>query len=187
MEERKQLQAVNKTIAQLTRHGVSVPEDLRNLKLRLSAKDAPSAANREVEGQIMEIEALIEQLRKLVQAARWLRNRLKGPHQISGTKRHYGVTLLELIQSGHLSTEDRLQLQWLKNGPKFEGKIRPDGYVMAKTPNGWRQYDSLSTAADDIAKRSLNGWEHWRRINSDSSRTPLKEIRSQYMSERANQ
>jgi hypothetical protein len=59
-DERKQLQAVNKTIVQLTRLGVSVPEDLRNLKLRLSAKDGSDTANRDVEEQIEKVEGLIE-------------------------------------------------------------------------------------------------------------------------------
>jgi DNA-binding ferritin-like protein len=181
-DERKQLQAVNKTIVQLTRLGVSVPEDLRNLKLRLSTKDASDTANRDVEEGIEKVEALIEQLRKLLQAARSLRDRLKATGQTAGTKKHYGVTLLELLQSGHLSTEDRLELQWLKDGPTYEGKVQPDGSVMAKTLTGWKHYASLSAAADDIAERSLNGWEHWRRINSDGSRTSLKEIRSRFMS-----
>lgn len=37
-DERKQLLAVNKAVEQLTRLGVSVPDDLRKLKLRLSSK-----------------------------------------------------------------------------------------------------------------------------------------------------
>lgn len=186
-EERKQLQAINKTILQLTRLNVTVPEDLRNLKLRLSAKDASIKSNNEVEEQVIEIGALIDQLRKLLQAARSLRDGLKATGQVPGTKKHYGVALLDLLRNGDLSSEDKLELQWLQNGPVFEGEVRPDGSVMAKLPNGWKQYRSLSTAATEIAERSLNGWEHWRRINSDGSRTPLKEIRKRYMNEGANQ
>ena len=184
-DERKQLQAVNKTIVQLTRHGVSVPEDLRNLKLRLSAKDGSETANRDADGRIEKVEALIEQLRKLLQAAQSLRNRLKATGQTGGTKKRYGVTLLELIQKGHISPEDRLELQWLKDGPTYEGKVQPDGSVMAKTTSGWQQYDSLSAAAVDIAGRSLNGWRHWQRINNDGTRTRLFEIRNRFMSEGA--
>lgn len=135
-DERKQLQAVNRTMEQLTKLGVSVPEDLRNLKLRLSTKDALGKTNREVEERIEKVEALIEQLRKLLQRARSLRDRLKATGQTAGTKKHYGVTLLELLQSGHLSSEDRLELQWLKDGLTYEGKVPPDGSVMAKTTSG---------------------------------------------------
>jgi hypothetical protein len=171
---------------QLTRQGVSVPEDIRTLKLRLSTKDVSGVEKHEVEERIREVEVFIEQLRKLSQAARSLRNKLKNTGRTGGTKKHYGVTLLELIQSGHLTTQDKLELQWLKDGPTYEGKVLPDGTVMAKTARGWKKYDSLSAAADQIAGRSLNGWEHWLRINSDGSRTSLKEIRSHYLGEGTN-
>ena len=186
-EERKQLQAVNKTIMQLTRLNVSVPEDLRNLKLRLSTKDVSGAVNREVEEKIAEIEALIDQLRKITQAARSLRNRLKSTGQAGGTKKHYDVTLLDLLQSGHLSTEDRFELQWLKDGQAYEGKVKSDGSIMAQTTSGWKQYDTLSAAAVDIAGRALNGWRRWHRRNNDGSRTSLIEIRSRYIRKGTNQ
>lgn len=185
-DERKQLQAVNRTMERLTKLGVSVPEDLRNLKLRLSTKDA-LGTNREVEERIEKVEALIEQLRELSQAAKSVRNRLKPTGQHGGTRKRLGVTLLTLLQKGYLSTEDKLELQWLKDGPTYEGKVQSDGSVMAKTTSGWQQYDSLSAAASDIGGRWLNGWERWRRINSDGSHTPLMEIRSRYVSESTSQ
>jgi len=186
-EERKQLQAVNKTIRQLNRLSVSVPEDLRNLKLRLSTKDVSDSLKHEVEERIVKVEALIEQLRKISNAARALRSRLKGTAQTGGPKKRYDVTVLELIQGGHLNIDDRLELQWLKDGQTYEGKVRPDGTVMAKIGGGWEQFKSLSAAAGQIAGRSLNGWKHWRRINKDGSRTSLKEIRNRFLNERAKQ
>lgn len=182
-DERKQLEAINKAIVQLARDGVPVPKDLRKLKLQLSAKDASGAASDEVEAQILELEAVIEQLRKLLQAARSFRDRLKSTGQTGGTKTHFGVTLLELVQSGHLSTADRLELQWVNDGPRYEGKVQTDGSLMAKTPSGWKHYRSPSMAAGDIAQCSLNGWKHWRRVNTDGSRASLEEIRSRYMRE----
>jgi hypothetical protein len=182
-EERKQLLAVNKAIEQLTRLGVSVPEDLRKLKLRLSTKGGSGTENREIEERTAKVEVLIEQLRKVLRAARSLRDRLKATGQTPGTKRHYGVTVLELLQSEDLSTEDALELQWMKDGPIFEGKIQQDGSVTVRTPSGWKRYDALSTAASQIADRSLNGWDHWRRVNRDGTRTALKEIRARYLKE----
>jgi hypothetical protein len=184
-DERKQLQAVNRTMEQLSRLGVSVPEDLRNLKLRLSTKDASGAENREVEERIIKLEAFIEQLQQLSQAALALRNRLKPTGHTGGTRRSYGVTLLDLLQSKHLSTEDTLELQWRKDGPTYEGKSQPDGSLMVKTPSGWQKYVSLSAAAVDLAGGSLtkNGWRHWKRINSDGSRTRLFELRNRFISD----
>lgn len=186
-EERKQLQLISKTIAEFTRLGISVPEDVRNLKLRLLNKDASGTANHKVGELIIEVEALIKQLQKLLQAARSLRGRLSATGQTAGTKKVYAVTLHELLQSGHLSTENRFELQWLKDGPTYEGKVQPDGSVMAKTTSGWQHYESLSAAAVDIAGHSLNGWKVWRLINSDGSRRSLEEIRSLYLSKGADQ
>lgn len=182
-EERKQLHAVNKTIQQLTSLGVTIPDDLRQLKLRLSAKDVGNAADAEIENRLVQAESLVESLRELTQDARALRNRLKGSGQVSGTKKHYGVSLEELLESGHLSTDDKLELQWKKDGPVYEGKVRSDGSVSAKTDAGWKQFDTLSAAAASIGERALNGWDHWSRIESDGSRTTLKAIRTKYMTE----
>ena len=182
-EEREQLHAVNKSIQQLTNLGVSIPDDLRKLKLRLSAKDFGAGAGPEIEQRLAEAESLVESLRELTKAARALRNDLKGKGQSAGTKKHYGVSLEELLHSGHLSTEDKLELQWKLDGPIYEGKVRSDGSVSARIASGWKQFASLSAAGVSIAERPLNGWEHWSRVNPDGSRTPLKKIRAQYMNE----
>ena len=182
-EERKQLHAVNRTIQQLTGLGVGIPDDLRSLKLRLSAKDSTSPANTEIENRLLTVEVLVENLRELIQAARSLRDRLKTTGQDHGTKKHYGVSLGDLLRGGHVSTADKLELQWKKDGPVYEGKLCDNGLVMAKTETGWKQFDSLSTAATSIAGRALNGWDHWRRINPDSSRTALTDIRAKFMNE----
>jgi len=186
LEKKKQLQTVNKAIRQLTRLNVPVPEDLRKLKLQLSVKDVLDPAEHEIKDRLVEIEFLIEQLSEIIKKARSLEKRLKRIGKASGAKKYYGVTLLDLLRNGDLSPEDRLELQWLKNGPVYEGKVQKDGTLMAQTPKGWKQYGSLSTAATQIVGRPLNGWTHWRRINSDGSYTAMKEIRLQHISGREN-
>ena len=74
--------------------------------------------------------------------------------------------MLDLFKARVLSTDDRLELQWLKDGPVLKGKVKADGTVMVKTPDGWQSYASLSTAASRVAGRSLDGWKHWRRVNA---------------------
>ena len=184
-EERKQLKAVNKAVDQLQRTGVPVPEDLRSLKLKLSAKDVTDSNNRETEARLEKVESLIKALGKTIKIARAIRNRLKSIGQVGRTKKHYGITLLNLLQIGLLSTDDRLKLQWLKNGPVLKGKIKSDGTVMVKTPDGWRPYASLSAAASRVAGRNLNGWKHWRRVNNDDTVTALEDIRVLYINKEA--
>jgi len=184
-EERKQLQAVNKAVEQLQRNNVPVPEDLRSLKLKLSAKDVTGSDNRETEAGLKKVESLIQALGKTIKTARAVRNRLKSTGQVGGTKKNYGIALLDLLQAGLLSTDDRFELQWLKDGPVLKGKVKADGTVIVKTPDGWRPYASLSTAASRVAGRSLNGWKHWRRVNNDGTATALEDIRALYINEEA--
>lgn len=182
-EERKQLYAVNKAVDQLQRSSVPVPEDLRSLKLKLSAKDVTGSHDREAEVHLKSIEKIINTLGRTLKLARLVKDRLKLAGQGSGTKKHYGITLLDFIQAGVLSTDDRFELQWLKDGPVLNGKIKADGTVMVNTSKGWMSYPSLSTAASQAAGRSLNGWQHWRRINPDGTGASLVDIRVQYLNE----
>ncbi len=184
-EELKQLQAINKAIEQLQRNGVPVPQDLRSLKLKLSAKDVAGPQDQEIGERLKELEVLIPALGKTIKAARSVQNKLRPARQAGGPKRYFGVKLLDLIRSGAVTADDRLELQWLKDGPVIKGKLTADGRVMVKTSEGWQAYASLSTAAARTAGRSLNGWDHWRRINQDGTSTTLADIRAQHLNEEA--
>ena len=182
-DERKQLQAVEKSVQQLSGLGVPIPDELRQLKLQLSAKDTVRPAATGVRERTAEVGEIVGALSKLARNAKALHNSLKTPGKAPVSKQRYEVTLEELIQNGHLSPDDKLELSWQKAGPVFEGKVRADGTLMAGTPSGWKAFDSLSSAATAIGECSLNGWLHWRRINADGSRTTLKDVRARYLNE----
>lgn len=182
-DERKQLLAVEKSIQQLSVSGVSIPDELRQLKLQLSAKDVTRHALSSARVRASEVGEIVSTLSRLAQAAKSLHNSLKTPGRAPVSKQRHEVTLEELIRAGHLSPEDRLEFSWRKAGPVFDGKVRADGTLMAKTPAGWKAFESLSAAATAIGECSLNGWLHWRRINADGSRTTLKDVRARYLNE----
>ncbi|MFN9344767.1 MAG: hypothetical protein ACK6DB_19570, partial [Planctomycetota bacterium] len=110
-DERKQLQAVERTISQLNKLGVSIPEDLRKLKLDLSSKDGSAAAAQEMRDRAAEVKSLIIELRSLLRGARALRKQLKASERESSGRKVYGVTVRELIEHGYLSTADTLELK----------------------------------------------------------------------------
>lgn len=184
-DERKQLHAVERSIQQLTSLGVPIPDELRQLKLQLSAKDVVGPTPQSTSERLTEVVEMVSALNTLRQAAKVLQNQLKAPGKGPITKRRYEVTLNELMQSGHLLPDDKLEFSWKKNGPVFEGKLRADGTLEAKTPSGWQAFDSLSAAATAIGDCSLNGWLHWSRINADGSRTTLKDIRAKFINQGA--
>ncbi len=183
-DEKQQLLKISHLIEQLKKVGVEVPSDLRNLKLSLSAKDlGVTAADPVLSEALQQMEDLIGRLREVLRFAREVRDRLKPVAAGSGTKKHFGVSLEELLDSGLLSTEDQLELQWARDGERYAGKVLSDGTVSARTEEGWKTFVSLSAVAADISGRSQNGWEHWRRINSDGTRTSLKQIRTEYLAQ----
>ena len=101
-EERKQLQAVNKAIGQLQRNSIPIPEDLRNLKPKLSAKDNSGFEDHEMEARLKRIENVIQALAKTIKTARAIRDKIKSTGQAGGPKKYYGVSLLDLIRAGLL-------------------------------------------------------------------------------------
>lgn len=183
-EERKQLNAVSRSIEQLQKAGVAIPDDLRQVKLRLSAKDVQPVKVNGTESSQAELKAILEELKELTQSVRQTLNTLKRPTKAighHGPKKHYGVLLKELIDHGWVEADSEIKLQWLKHGEVFQGKIAADGTVLVSVAGGWKEYKSLSTAASDIAGRSLNGWEHWSLVGDSGERTSLKEVREKYL------
>ncbi|MDI9570357.1 MAG: hypothetical protein QM278_06510 [Pseudomonadota bacterium] len=186
-EEKKQLQIVNKAIVQFQRDRVSIPEDFQRLKLRLAARDAPKINDPETKARLKAVESLIQLLEQTIKMARSIRKNLEPATKIRTSKKDYGITLRDLLDARVLSTDDRLELQWHKSGPVLTGKVTSDGTVMVKTSNGWQHYNSLSTAASNLAGQSLNGWKLWRKINTDGTSISLEKIRAKYLAKEVDQ
>ncbi len=180
-DEKKQLNAINRTIAQLQRLNVPIPDDLRQLKLKISSHDIEPASNLALDTKLETLEKLIADLNDLTSKAKRIRSAFKTIAKDTGTKKHYGVQLVDLIENGFISAESQLELQWLKGGEVFEGKLLKDGRVAVRTALVWQEYDSLSTAASKTAGRALNGWSNWRLVESDGRRTSLEKIRTRYL------
>lgn len=173
IEEKKQLQTVNRAIAHLEKLGVTVPDDLRELKLNLSVRDSDSDLDQALSEKLNSLDDLIESLRGLRSEAKKIRDSFKTRHSGTGAKKYFGVQVVQLIKARLLSTESRIELRWAKEGEVFEGRLRNDGRVAVRSDLGWKEYDSLSTAASETAGRSLNGWRHWRLVEPNGNRTPL--------------
>ncbi len=180
-EEKKQLLAVNRTIEQLKKLNVSIPDDLRKIKLRLGSRDMEDIPNPALDRNLLTLDELIQSLRDLMDQAKRVRGSLKPIRKGSEPKKNFGVRLAEMIRAGFLNTDSTLELQWQKNGEIFKGQLRSDGRVSIRTSSGWKEYRSLSTAASVTAGCSLNGWEHWRLVESNGNRVPLSVIRERYI------
>ena len=181
-DERKQLQAIENSIKQLSKNGIEIPDDLRRLKLKLSARDI---VPRELsEAQIAAISELIDELRKITDRARSIQKRTKQPGGTSSGKRHYNVSLKDLVEGGYLTVDDHIEFSYKNGEVRAEGKVTASGSVSIQTDTDWDDFASLSTAAKDIAGRSLNGWMYWWKVNPNGSPVLLDKIRQQFLDER---
>jgi hypothetical protein len=180
-EDQRALQNVENLIAQLGRMGVPPPAELLQQRDQVKAKINELAERLEVaECDLVNLEGLIAEYSDLLKMAREKREELRRV-SLGGKKKHFGVSLSDLISAHYLSPKDELELRWLRDGPTFKGLLCDDGSILVETKIGWKRYDSLSTAASEIAGRSLNGWEVWSRTESHGKRTKMLEIRQKYL------
>ena len=180
-EDRRSLQKVSNMIEELEKMGVAPPDQLLHQRDQLRSKSETSAQKLKVaESDLASLDTLISEYSLLLKAAREKRDHL---HQISsgGGKKHYGVTLSDLLAARYISPKDELELRWLKDGPTFNGAICDDGTILVDTGKGWKRYESLSTAATEIAGRALNGWEVWSLAGPHGKRTQMTKVRARYM------
>ncbi|TLD70975.1 DUF4357 domain-containing protein [Phragmitibacter flavus] len=183
-QEKQELRRVDALIEQLKAMGVgSIPAELVDKKCELTARDASFAEMSEATLLLPAVEELCRYLAELSKRSRITRNKIRTHTAKQVPRAYHDVEPLDLLNAGYLSTDDRLELQWSKQHDVYEGKLEGDGRIRANTQDGWMAFSSLSSAAQYISGRPQNGWEHWRRINDDGSRTPLKKIREQYQEE----
>lgn len=183
-QEKLELRRLEGMIDQLKSLGVSlIPAELVDKKCELAARDVPAPAPSDATKSLPTLEELCGKLGELAKKARILRNQIRSRTANNGPRAYYDVEPLDLLNAGYLSTNDRLELQWSNTSGVHEGRLESDGRIRANTQDGWKAFPSLSSAAQYISGRPQNGWEHWRRINEDGTRTSLKKIREQYQEE----
>lgn len=183
-QERQELKKVERAMAQLAELGFPIPPEMTAKQKQLAERVVPEAPEPEVSLMLPELERLCDDLSGISKRARTLRDRVRTTATANGPRRHYPVSPFDLLEADLLSTEDRLELQWSRESDIYEGRLEADGSIRANTQDGWMQFRSLSTAAQHISGRPQNGWQHWRRVNDDGSKTPLEAIRDQYLRER---
>lgn len=184
VEQRKQLQAIEKSIRQLSKSGIEIPDDLRRLKLDLSAHDVATVGSSISDEHKDAVIGLIDELKRLLDKALNIQRRTKKPDDTNVTKRNFRVSLKDLIDSGHLSANDQIEFSYNRGALRAKGEVSSEGAIQIQTNTGTTTFQSLSNAAVDITGRSLNGWIYWWKVNPDDSRVLLDDIRKQFLNER---
>lgn len=184
-EEKKLLLATNKAIQQLEKLGVPIPDELQAQQLKLSILETPPIQASEQGVSLESIDSVVSSLHALLSKAKSIRLKLSARKRVNktsfGPKQHFGVSLHDLLENGVINTEAKLELQWRRNGEIVEGKVLKNGHIEVHTNSGWKEYKSISTAATEIAGCALNGWKHWKIIDSDGNRASLESVRDRYL------
>jgi hypothetical protein len=100
------------------------------------------------------------------------------------TKRHFGVSLSDVIGAGLLSPPLRLFRKY--KGQVMEAILQPDGSVHMR---GTR-YESCSTAAEVARsfvtgrRMNTNGWQFWQYLDANGKKAELLNAREKYLASR---
>lgn len=183
-DERKQLQAIENSIKSLSKNGIDIPDDLRRLKLELSARDIDTSGGTLTEEEKAAVTELVDELQKLTTRARNIGKRSKWPGTANPSKQHHRVTLKDLIDGGYISPLDQVEFSYRNGEVSAKGRVTADGHVAIEKGTSVEEFRSLSTASKDISGKSLNGWIYWWKLDQDGSRTLLDEIRKQFLAEK---
>ncbi len=176
-EKNVQLHSIERTINQMQKSNTAVPDELRNLKIRLISE---LATIRDLQKEVVEMQkmfhALIPSKEKLV------KNPKKAASKIvrKQIKEHSLVTISGIIKAGIIEAPFTLVKKY--KDEVFRSVVSKEG-VIELLLNGEKQYfNSPSSAAVAATEKAQNGWTWWfvekdsENIILDSYRKKLKQL-----------
>lgn len=173
-QKQNQLNAVAGTLDKLTKTDVTIPSELRELKLKLIRELDQFEEAKMIKAQLNEM------LNNFVAQKKSFRKSLpkkiiKKKHiKPSGSK----VDLSNLVQNGII--EPNTKIIKVFKGLRYEAIITEDGQIDI-TLNGLKKlYNSPSPVAKDIIKSAQNGWVWWSLEGDPKGRT-LDYYRQKYI------
>lgn len=92
------------------------------------------------------------------------------------TRKHYGVSILELVQHKYLNRGETL---YLTNDSFVQATVTSGGTIRFEDET----YHYLSPAASDAVGATRNGWQYWC-VERGGQKVPLMDIRADYLNER---
>ena len=158
-EKSKQLTEVEKTISNLERANITIPEELR--KLKLSLYQVVHQYN-----DFIKLKANYENLLKDNYHKISSRNispqpsiKSKGGNGKSRTRKFINITQKDLLDENIIPAGLKIYKNY--KGTYYSAKILNNGAIELVQNGKTYRFTSLSTAAEHITKGSINGWDWW--------------------------
>jgi hypothetical protein len=171
-EKNAQLVSIEKSIAQLQKLGVPIPEELRQLKLRLlreldNAKEAK-------ETQTL-LSAILKPFVQLPKEGKIRKERISSIE--SSYKSKSKIELADLIRAKLILPNTNIEKTY--KGILYKAIITDNGQIQLSHNNKTEFYDSPSPAAVAIAGKRKNGWTWWK-VSDGQKKEMLDYYRQKY-------
>ena len=173
-EKQNQLNAVAGSLDKLTKTEVTIPSELRDLKLKLHRE-----LDKFKEAKIIKAE-LGEMLSQFVDAKKPIQKRVQAKKGSIKKSKPSGnrIELLNLIQNGILEPNTKICKDF--KGLHFEAIITGEGKIKY-TKNGIiKTFNTPSAAAEYLSKAKQNGWTWWS-LEGDTKGRTLDYYRQKYI------
>jgi len=175
-EKSRQLKAVNDSILNLGKQNISVPDDLRSLKLNLSNEiDVYDEVNNIKSKIINELKQILLLLSTKVVKRKPKKVQIKHG---SSSKKQCSIQVYDLIKATTLQAGAKIEHVNKKDGVIYSGVIKNKGEIETNFAGKRELYKSLSAAAHGLTGTSLNGWIWWSVVYDDGRRVPLVKLRN---------
>lgn len=173
-EKQNQLNAVAGSLDKLTKTEVTIPSELRELKLKLHRELDQFKEAKIINEELVEILSQFVSHKKPVRKSKLSKSVSKKRLKLTGDK----IDLLCLIQNGLIQPHTKIEKVF--RGIHYEAVITTIGQIELTFNGVKKTYKSPSSAAADLAQAPRNGWTWWSLEGDPKGRT-LDYYRQKYI------
>ncbi|MBD3339593.1 MAG: hypothetical protein GF353_10815 [Candidatus Lokiarchaeota archaeon] len=180
VEKQNQLHAIENTIQKLTKDNVPIPNDLRELKLKLvyEIEQLP-----DIEEAKKRLALVFKDYQEIFQPAAVKKRTLKRRKRRKRRKKlGRRIEVIDLLKA-EIIPKDTVIFRTYK-GIRYEAQIDRNGKIVTTFNGRVQMFDSPSAAAVTLTNLSQNGWKWWF-VSIDGKKRELDYYRKEYIKNEA--
>jgi hypothetical protein len=179
-EKQNQLHAIESTIQKLQKDNTPIPDDLRDLKLKLVCE---IEAWQDAEKIKKQLQSLLKEYNYLFQPA-GTSPTIKKRRKRKKRKKKIGrrIEIIDLLEAGVLPKESIIFRTY--KGIRYEARIDNNGKIVAIVNGKKLNFDAPSAAAKALSGLDQNGWTWWF-VSIDGKKRELDHFRKEYLKHEA--
>jgi hypothetical protein len=175
-----QLQAIEDTIQKLQKDKTPIPDDLRDLKLKLVCDTEEWQKAEKIK---QKLHSLLKEYNYIFQP---LENSIKQKKRRKRRKKKMKlgrrIGMIDLLNADIIPVDTMLCSTY--KGIQYEGRINSNGKIVTKIDGKTQLFNSPSAAAVALTNLSQNGWTWWF-VSNDGKKRELDYYRKEYLKNEA--